>query len=139
MSRCAGFDAYVTCQAASNQVVSGVRVLSKIVPAVIDVWYRHIGQTKRSRVSLQGIETDLQAGQVNPSGQRSCSKYALHAASSGNILTKSLYVFGYSYSAFDVDFTAPPPFKDICINYSTGGANRPPRLPNFSINLPWMC
>lgn len=28
------FLAVVTCQAASNQVVSGVRVLSKMVPAV---------------------------------------------------------------------------------------------------------
>jgi len=32
------FLAVVTCHAASNQVVSGVRVLSKIVPAVTDVW-----------------------------------------------------------------------------------------------------
>ena len=32
------FFAEVTCQAASNQVVSGVLVLSRIVPAVADPW-----------------------------------------------------------------------------------------------------
>jgi len=38
----------------------------------------------------------LQAGQVNPPGQRKCTKKAAHAALSGNISANSLYVFGWS-------------------------------------------
>jgi len=39
-------------------------------------------------------ETVLQAGQINPSGQRNRTKKAAHAALSGNNSTNSLYVFG---------------------------------------------
>ncbi len=68
------FLAVVKCQAASNQVVSGVLVLSKIVPAVTDVWWRQIVQASLPRLSFHGVEDFLHAGQINPSGQRNLPK-----------------------------------------------------------------
>ncbi len=76
------FLAVVTCQADSNHAVKGVRVFSRIVPAVIDVWWRQAVQTNRPRVCFQGASTTPQTGHWNPVGQRKFSKYATHAASS---------------------------------------------------------
>lgn len=76
------FLAVVTCQAASNHVVNGVRVFSRIVPAVIDVWWRQPRHTNRPRVCFQGSPATPQVGHRNPSGHRKFSKYATHEASS---------------------------------------------------------
>ena len=46
--------AVVMCHAASNHVVKGVRVLSKMVPVVTDVWCRQKGQTSRPRLACHG-------------------------------------------------------------------------------------
>ncbi len=68
------FLAVVTCHAASNHVVRGVRVLSKIVPAVTDVWWRQAEHTNRPRVCLQGSAVIPHAGHLKPFGQRKSSK-----------------------------------------------------------------
>jgi len=76
------FLAVVTCHAASNHVVKGVRVFSSAVPAVTDVWWRQARQTNRPRVCLHGPSATPQAGHWNPFGHRKLSTYARHAASS---------------------------------------------------------
>jgi len=76
------FFAVVTCHAASNHVVRGVRVLSRIVPAVTDVWCRQLEHTKRPRVCLQGSAATPHTGHLNPLGQRKLSRYAAQASSS---------------------------------------------------------
>jgi len=76
------FLAVVTCHAASNQVVKGVRVFSKIVPGVTDVRWRHFEHTRRPRVCLQGSAVTPHSGHVNPSGQRKPSRYASQVVSS---------------------------------------------------------
>jgi CheY-like chemotaxis protein len=43
---------------------------------------------------IEVVEAVLQAGQINPSGQRNRVKNSVHAASSGNISTNPRYVFG---------------------------------------------
>ena len=55
----------VACQAAASQVVSGVRVLSKIVPAVIDVRRPHPAHFHRSSLLRLGPPKPLQ---VRPAG-----------------------------------------------------------------------
>ena len=74
--------AVVTCHAASNHVVKGVRVFSSIVPAVINVWWRQTRHTSRPRVCFHGSSTTPHAGHWNPFGHRKFSKYSRHAASS---------------------------------------------------------
>ncbi len=81
------FLAVVKYQAASKQVVSGVLVLSKIVSAVTDVWWRQIVQANLLRLSFHGVEDFLYAGQINPSGQRNFAKNIAQSLSSGNIST----------------------------------------------------
>jgi len=76
------FLAVVTCHAASNHVVSGVRVFSRIVPAVTDVWCRQVEHTRRPQLCLQGSAATAHAGHLNPLGQRRPSKYLAHAISS---------------------------------------------------------
>lgn len=76
------FLAVVTCHAASNHVVREVRVLSRIVPAVTDVWWRQAEHTSRPRVCLHGTAVTPHAGHLNPFGQRKHSKYSAHATSS---------------------------------------------------------
>ena len=83
------FLAVVTCQAASNHVVRGVRVLSRIVPTVAEAWCRQPGHTNRPRVCRHAAVQIPHAGQANPLGQRKCSKYAAQASSSGNMSTNS--------------------------------------------------
>ena len=58
---------------AMNQTVSGVRVLSKIVPAVTEVAERHDPHRNRPSPSRHP-PGHPQAGHTNPSGQRSHSK-----------------------------------------------------------------
>ena len=58
---------------AMNQTASGVRVLSKIVPAVTDVAGRHDPQRNRPSPSRQPPGCP-QAGHTNPSGHRSHSR-----------------------------------------------------------------
>ena len=57
-------------QIARNHSVSGLRVFSKIVPAVTEVWCRHDRQTNRPREADQAAVSP-QRGQTNPSGHRS--------------------------------------------------------------------
>ena len=64
------FFAVVTCQAASNQVVNEVRVLSRIVPAVADPWWRQAVHTSRPRLWRHGVAVVWHAGQTNPVGHR---------------------------------------------------------------------
>ena len=60
-------------QQAVNHTVSGVRVRSKIVPAVTDVHERHAAQRNRPSPSRQPPRPP-QSGQTNPPGQRSHSR-----------------------------------------------------------------
>ena len=83
------FLAVVRCQAASNQVVSGVRVLSRIVPAVTVAWCRQEGHTRRPRVCRHGAVAASRTGQTMPSGQRNASRYARQAASLEKTATNS--------------------------------------------------
>jgi len=48
----------VTYQVAANQVVSGVRVLSKMVPAVTVAWYLHELHTNLPRVAAIWLSHD---------------------------------------------------------------------------------
>jgi hypothetical protein len=67
-----------TYQAATNQLTSGVQVLSKIVPAVTEVSRRHDAQ-RRSPLPIRQYfpPTRLQKRQTNPLPQRSRSKYVV--------------------------------------------------------------
>lgn len=60
-------------QHAMNHAVSGVRVLSKMVPAVADVAERHVVQRYRLSPSAQPPGWP-QVGHTNPYGQRSHSR-----------------------------------------------------------------
>ncbi len=60
-------------QPAVNHTVSGVRVRSKIVPAVTDVRDRHAAHRNRPSPSRQPPSCP-QSGHTNPSGQRSHSR-----------------------------------------------------------------
>ena len=55
---------------AMNQVLSGLRVPSKIVPAVSEVRPRQLRQRSSSSDIIQGSPLTPQCGQMNPSGQR---------------------------------------------------------------------
>jgi hypothetical protein len=60
-------------QQAANQTVSGVRVRSKIVPAVAEVRAEQAPHSRRPSASRQAPAWP-QRGQTNPSGQRSHSR-----------------------------------------------------------------
>ncbi len=79
--------------AAANHSVSGVRVLSKIVPAVTDVLPEHPAHTQRPR-PVRHPRRPPHEKHTMPSGQRNSSRYAAHAASSGNHARKSDHVPG---------------------------------------------
>jgi hypothetical protein len=56
---------------AMNQVPSGLRVASKMVPAVSDLRARQHRQRNSSSDMRQGSPPTPQCGQINPPGQRS--------------------------------------------------------------------
>ena len=60
-------------QHAVNHTVSGVRVRSKIVPAVTEVRELHPAHSKRPSPSRQPVPS-RQRGQMKPPGQRSHSR-----------------------------------------------------------------
>ena len=64
--------AVAKCQQAVNHTVSGVRVRSKIVPAVTDVLAPHAEHMNRLSPSRQ--PECPQVGQAKPSGHRSHSR-----------------------------------------------------------------
>ena len=79
-----------TYQTAANQLTTGVRVLSMIVPAVTDVSCRHAAQRRSpSPIRQYSPQTWPQNRHENPSPQRSRSRYLRHAPSSGNHDTSS--------------------------------------------------
>jgi hypothetical protein len=71
----------VTYQMAANQVLRGVRVLSKMVPAVTVAWYLHELHTNRPRVLLYGSAMAPHLVHTKPSGQRNPRRYSRQAAS----------------------------------------------------------
>ena len=116
------FFAVVTCQAASNHVVNGVRVLSKIVPAVTVHWCRQAGQTKRPRVCFQGSCCCWHAGHTKPLGHRSRSRYSSrrppHQQTFSQNPEKSMEIpLDYLYSS---------------VYFNRGGANRIPHFSQYS-------
>ena len=80
-------------QAAANQSESGERVPAKTVPAVTDVRRSHAAQRNKPS-PIRQFATSPQAGHTNPAGQRSRSKQARHAASSGNHASNSRQLSG---------------------------------------------
>jgi len=70
-------------QMAANHVDNGVRIRWKMVPAVTDVCRPHPVHIQRA-FAVRQPSASPHAGQTTPSGQRSRSRYAKHAASSGN-------------------------------------------------------
>jgi hypothetical protein len=70
----------VTNQTAANQVLSGVRVRSKIVPAVTDVRREHALHI-HNPAPVRQYSAPPHFGQTNPSGQRSLARYSKQASS----------------------------------------------------------
>ena len=68
--------------------------LSKMVPAVTLHWYRQARQHSRPRDVRPASSATPHAGQTNPRGHRSCSRYAAHASWLANQSSKSLHVAG---------------------------------------------
>jgi hypothetical protein len=60
----------VTNHMAMNQVLSGLRVPSKMVPAVSEVRRRQLRQRIRSSDMIQATSAAPQCGQTKPAGQR---------------------------------------------------------------------
>jgi hypothetical protein len=69
---------------AMNQVRSGLRVPSKMVPAVSDVRAWQLRQRSSWSDIVHGSPLTAQCGQMNPDGQRRRRMYSRHAASSRN-------------------------------------------------------
>lgn len=78
----------VNSQIASNHVVRGTRVLSKIVPDVTDTRRRHPWQRYTPTPPFPADRAP-QCGHSNPSGHRSQSRYARHASSVENQARRS--------------------------------------------------
>lgn len=76
-----------------NQTRSGLRVPSKIVPAVMDVWRAQLRQRMSPRMVVQPPLVP-QAGQTNPLGHLSLCTYRAHAASEANHVSNSASVRG---------------------------------------------
>jgi hypothetical protein len=64
------FLAVIRCQAASSHVLSGIRVLSRLVLLVTDVCWRQAGHTNRLRVWRHRSAVVPHAGQKRPLDQR---------------------------------------------------------------------
>jgi hypothetical protein len=77
---------------ARNQVGSGVRVSWKIVPAVTDVWRPHAAHSKSRPIGHALPPPHF--GQRNPSGHRSCTRYARHASAVAKRRSNSARVRG---------------------------------------------
>jgi hypothetical protein len=80
-------------------VVSGVRVLSKIVSAVTDVLTVQFAHTHHRPSAVRQPRAAPHARHTIASGQRSRSRCLAHAASSGNHARNSDHVPGYSRPA----------------------------------------
>ena len=87
------YAAYVHLLPASH-TRSGVRVLSKIVPAVTVLWCEQLLHISRERLDRYGSPMAPQFGQTNPRGQRSRSKYPRQASSLPNQSRNSFQLRG---------------------------------------------
>ena len=83
----------VTHQIARNHKTNGVRVPSKIVPAVTVAWYPQAVQTRRPRLAAQ-YAPPWHRGQANPCGQRRAHRYSRQASSDENCRSSSISVRG---------------------------------------------
>jgi hypothetical protein len=78
--------------------------LSKIVPAVTDVFRAQPAQTQKRPSPVGQPRRSPHAAQAIPSGQRSRSRYRAQATSSGNQARNSAHVPGYfAASTLDPD------------------------------------
>src|ERR1700684_3536151 len=84
----------VTYQAAANHTRNGVRVLSKMVPAVTVLWCRQSLHINRMRLTRYGGVMLPQLGHAKPLGHRSRSRYVAHASSDENQSRNSFHVRG---------------------------------------------
>lgn len=71
-------------QAAANHELSGVRVPSKIVPAITEVLRPQFAHIHQCPPPARQLRDEPHSGQTNPSGQRSRSRNAVQASSSEN-------------------------------------------------------
>src|SRR5512134_3070553 len=84
---------FVTYHIAWNQSRSGLRVPSKIVPAVGDVWRWHLAHRNWPRPVVHA-SVSAQDGHRKPSGQRTRRTNSAHAASDANHSSNSFSVRG---------------------------------------------